>query len=430
MSDPPFGFNPRGEGDPGGEGEPFGGLFGGGDISGALHRLADLLSWQGGPVNWDLAAETAQRTAADGDRETTDAEVGQVADAIRLAEVWLDGVTELPAGVTGTDAWTRSRWIAATTPTWSQLCDPVAERVTAAMSSALPEEIRSAAGPLLGMMGQIGGLVFGAQVGQAIGSLGREVLGSTDIGLPLGPVGRAALLPANVAAFGSGFGVPADEVRLYLALREAAYHRLFSHVPWLRSHLFDAVHAYASGIVVDTQAIERAMSELDPTGLDPQQLQTLLGEGLFAPRTTPDQQATLTRLETSLALVEGWVDEVVHEAAEGTLPAAAALRETLRRRRAAGGPAEQAFATFVGLELRPRRLREAARLWQAVREHRGQAGRDAIWSHPDLLPGTADLDDAHAFAAATPGATQRGTDIDDELRRLAEGGGSTPAADG
>jgi uncharacterized protein (DUF2342 family) len=79
------------------------------------------------------------------------------------------------------------------------------------------------------------------------------------------------------------------------------------------------------------------------------------------------------------------------------------LREAVRRRRATGGPAEQTFATLVGLELRPRRLREAARLWELLEEHRGIDGRDAVWGHPDLLPGPADLDDPDAFALGGSG---------------------------
>ena len=176
-------------------------------------------------------------------------------------------------------------------------------------------------------------------------------------------------MPTNVAEFGKDIGVPADEVRLYLALREAAHQRLFAHVPWLRSHLLSLVDEYARGISVDMSAIESAMSELDPT--NPEALQSALSGGLFEPQATPAQKASLERLETMLALVEGWVDEVVDAAASAHLPGAAALRETTRRRRAAGGPAEQAFATLVGLELRPRRLREAAALWQMLREARG-----------------------------------------------------------
>jgi putative hydrolase len=124
----------------------------------------------------------------------------------------------------------------------------------------------------------------------------------------------------------------------------------------------------------------------------------LMSSGVFEPPTTAEQQAALDRLEHLLALVEGWVDDVTSEAAGTRLPAAGALRETMSRRRASGGPAEHTFETLVGLNLRPRHLREASALWRAVAEHRSMAERDDLWSHPDLLPDAAALDDPTGFA--------------------------------
>ena len=414
MTDVPFGFGfgphrdePEGSSESGSSGSgdlPFGpgfGLPGGGipdDLAGKaplFAALQQMLSQQSGPVNWDLAKQMAVSALAAAHRAPTPVERSQTADAIRLADHWLDPVTPLPSGVTGVESWSRVEWVERTLPAWSQLCDPVASRVVGAMGQMVPDEAAAEAGPLLGMVGQVGGLMFGAQVGQALAKLAGEVLTSTDVGLPLGPAGVAALLPDNVAAFGQGLERPADEVRLFLALREAAYHRLFQHVPWLRQRLFDAVDAYARGITVDREAIERAMSEVDPQ--DPESMQRALEGGMFEPSVTPDQQAALARLETLLALVEGWVDDVVAAAAADRLPGAEALRETLRRRRATGGPAEQTFATLVGLELRPRRLREAATLWRTLREQRGPEGRDELWQHPDLLPSADDLDDPEGF---------------------------------
>ncbi|HEX6756738.1 MAG TPA: zinc-dependent metalloprotease, partial [Mycobacteriales bacterium] len=311
----------------------------------------------------------------------------------------LDPATSLPSGVTAAEAWSRVEWVERTLPVWSALCDPVASRVVAAMSGAVPEEAAAQAGELLGMVNQVGGLMFGAQVGQALAKLAGEVLTSTDVGLPLGPAGVAALLPDNVADFGRGLGLPAEEVRLFLALREAAYHRLFGHVPWLKQRLLDAVDAFARGITVDRDAIQRAMSEVNPE--DPESLQQALEGGMFEPSVTEEQKTALARLETLLALVEGWVDDVVGSAAADRLPGSAALRETLRRRRATGGPAEQTFATLVGLELRPRRLREAAEMWRLLRERSGPDGRDRLWQHPDLLPAADDLDDPADFVRRT-----------------------------
>jgi putative hydrolase len=125
--------------------------------------------------------------------------------------------------------------------------------------------------------------------------------------------------------------------------------------------------------------------------------EALAGETLFRPEDTPQQKAALSRLETALALVEGWVATVVAAAAGPRLTHADALAEAIRRRRATGGPSERTFATLVGLELRPRMLREAAVLWTGLTESRGVDGRDALWGHPDLLPTADDLEDPDAF---------------------------------
>ncbi len=158
------------------------------------------------------------------------------------------------------------------------------------------------------------------------------------------------------------------------------------------------METYAAGIRVDREAVEEAMGRIDPG--NPESMQELSMEGIFTPEDTPAQRAALARLETVLALVEGWVCHVVDAAAAGRLPNADKLAEMFRRRRAAGGPAEQTFAALVGLELRPRRLREATVLWAALEEHRGISGRDSVWGHPDLLPSGDEIADPDAFARA------------------------------
>jgi putative hydrolase len=239
VSDVPFGFSGGTGGDPDrrpGQPDPFAALFGAGggpaDIGAAFQRLGQLLSWSGGPVNWDLARDLArQAVAASGDRSVGESQRSEVADALRLAELWLDPVTAFAPGATRSAAWSRAEWVEQTMPAWQALVDPLAARVADAMASTistqlpgmsggpgapgapgmpaipgLPTDMSALMGPLGGMLRSMGGAMFGAQVGQALGSLAGEVVGSTDVGLPLGPAGTAALLPANVAAFGEGCG--------------------------------------------------------------------------------------------------------------------------------------------------------------------------------------------------------------------------------
>ncbi len=402
MTNLPFGFTPSGDDDP--EGKPGQGPGPGGfdlgQLGSMLSQLGQMMSQanasgaSSGPVNYDLARRLAT-SQVPASHPASAVDVNKVAEAIALAEVWLDGATALPAGARTSTAWTPRQWIDATMPTWEKLCSPIAEQVSRAWVDGLPEQAKAQAGPLLAMMGSMGGMAFGSQLGQGLAQLATEVLTSTDVGLPLGPAGTAALLPRSIAEFGSGLNLPEDQVRLYLAVREAAHHRLYGGAPWLRDRVISLINDYARAISVDFSAVEQLASSIDPS--DPSSIESALSQGMFEPSITPGQQAAMAELETLLALVEGWVDTVVAEAVGERLPGAGALRETLRRRRATGGPAEQTFATLIGLELRPRRLRAAAELWQAVGQSRGADGRDALWADPGLLPSGKDLDDPDGF---------------------------------
>jgi len=406
MSNFGFGFDPGSEGQ-GGDSD---------DLAGKIPLFAELqklLSGSGGPVNWDLARQLAISSLVSGHRRLTASDTTAVADALRLADVWLDGATDLPSGLTSTQAWSQVDWVEKTIATWSALCDPVAGRVVSAMSGALPPEIAAQAGPMAPMMAQLGGLMFGAQLGQGLAALAGEVVSATDIGLPLGPHGTGALVVTNLDAMAADLERPISDVRLFLALREAAHHRLFSHVSWLRQQLIEAVDAYGRGITIDPEAISSAINDIDPA--NPESLQNALAGGVFEPRNTDAQNLALRRLETMLALIEGWVDTVVSDAAGARMQGAAALSEAVRRRRASGGPAEQTFSTLVGLELRPRRLREAAVLWSAMGQSHGASVRDGLWNHPDLLPTAQDLDDPTGFAESYGAADGLGMDDLDRL---------------
>ncbi|MFP3578238.1 zinc-dependent metalloprotease [Arthrobacter sp. SIMBA_036] len=393
---------------------------------------AMMSSTSEGPVNWQLAHDNARRVAASGSDPSVSAHQSkEIDEALRLAELWLDPVTDLSAtGLIGR-AWSRAEWVEATLGTWKRLTEPVANSIANALSEALsqqmPEEMKSMMGGASSMLQNMGGAIFGMQLGQAIGALSAEVVSSTDIGVPLADL-EMALLPTNVAKFGEGLSLPENDVRLFLAVREAAHARLFVQVPWLRGHLLGAIEAYARGIHIDMSRIEDLARDLDPS--NPEGIQEALSHGVFMPERTPVQTAALEKLETALALVEGWVDELTAEATARVMPSATALRETVRRRRATGGPAEHAFSSLVGLELRPRRLREAATLWATLKEERGIEGRDAIWHHPDLLPTGADLDDPKGFSERRRLAEASDGEVDDALQKLLSGGFETTSEPG
>ncbi|MFT4083118.1 MAG: zinc-dependent metalloprotease [Nocardioides sp.] len=417
------------------KGTPFEAFFSGGaggqgmpDLGQLFGQLQSMMAPYDGPLNWDLALDLARKVAAQTpDPTPSQRQKDAVADALGLADHWLDEATSFPSGVRTATAWSKAEWLTETLAVWKGLVEPVVTSSTNAMSGQLPEEMKAMAGPMLGMLGKVTGAMYANQAGSGLGALAGEVLAVSDIGVPLAEPGRAALLPVNITAFADGLSVGEDDVLLYLALREAAHQRLFAGVGWLRDYVIGAVREYAGGVELNLAAIQSRVEEqmrgLDLSNLqNPEELQALFNDQLFEVPDSPQQKAALSKLEVVLALVEGWVDEVVAMATESRMPAATKLQEAVRRRRAAGGPAEQTFATLVGLELRPRRLRDAAALWGSLRARQGIEARDGVWMSPALLPTAADLDDPLGFreGAERPEALSE-ADFDAELRKLLDG---------
>ena len=398
-----------------------------------------------GSIDQD-AALTAARAVVSGAvaagrtlEEVEDSAARAVSEAVRIASLWVDEATTLPPHTAWAHAWTPLNWTEETMPLWSELVGPVAAGLSAAMASAskgqldqltggagaLPPELAGMLPPGMDpamVMGQVQGMLerlsagmFSTQLGQAIGTLSQEVLTGSDVGLPLVPDDHVVLLPGAIEELASGLSVDATEVRLYLAVREVARTRLFAQVPWLGPQVLAAVRDYAADIAFDLDGIESQLRDVDLH--DPQALQSALSGSLFAPTPSPAQARALDRLETSLALIEGWVDVVAETATAATLPHGAALGEALRRRRASGGPGEKVFRGLVGLDLRPRRLRDAANLFRTMEDRHGRAARDDVWEHPDVAPRSSDLDDPLGFVERFRSG-EGDADFEAELARL------------
>lgn len=396
-----------------------------------------------GSVDWDSARDSVKRTIKD-DRAITERDEQSMNIATELADLWLNSATALPQSDAAHRLLKKQQWVEETFESWKKLVEPVAEGVSGAMTgllpgpenggtleipeeflSSLPDEVAAnlretlastdfaaLTGPIMAMAKSMGATMYGTQFGEALGNMANEVLSTSDIGIPLTENQTSGYVAANVAEFSKSLGIDESEVRIYIALRERAHTRLFSNAPWLSSQVLTTISAYARGVRIDTERIQDAIAGLDPA--NPETIQASITPDLFEPTLTEEQKHAHERLEQLLALIEGWVSLVVTEAIGNRLSSAVALDEAFRRRRAAGGPAEKLFAGLIGLELRPKRMREATDLWQKLTELKGQAERDDIWKHPDLLPSLDDLADVEKYLSG------QAVDLMAELNRIIE----------
>ncbi|MCQ9677250.1 zinc-dependent metalloprotease [Corynebacterium sp. BF-R-2] len=385
-----------------------GGAGGGGGLGDLLNQFGQMLSGMGssmsspegsGPVNYDLAKRIAQQQIS-GDKEVNEKDRTAVQESVRLAELWLDDATLLPTASGSVTAWNSTEWLEHTLPMWQRMVTPVAEHMNNAQLESLPEEAREMMGPMTSMMNSMSSMNFGMKLGHALGDLASQALTGSDFGLPVSPAGTTALLPHNIQAIARNLNVPGQEVLVYIGAREAARQRLFKHVPWLVERLVSSVEEYAMGLVIDTSHIEEATRELNLESGDPQAIQDAMGklQGMdLSPRITSRNAGAASRLETLLALVEGWVEHVVTEALGERIPSTKAMNEAWSHRRSTGGSAEKAFSQVVGIELNAPKVEAAAELWRRATVAVGVDKRDSAWDHPDLLPTAEHIENPASF---------------------------------
>ena len=352
-----------------------------------------------------------------------------ITDSERLAQSWLNPHTTMPPVGIPPEAMGRTQWLDETSEGWRAMVEPIIQGLAEALERGAADDAQQpqlgALSAMLGpMMRQSASLIYRDRLKKVLSEVAVTTLTGTEIGINLMAKNRVVILPSNVAQFTRDLELSETDIVLLLLLREAARLRLFHHVSWLSPQLNALLKHFAREIVIDFEAISE---QFDPSSMSNFNLEEIAAIGeqvrgsFFKPASTPIQLEILGRLEVLLALIEGWVDHVTSLAGATWLPNAAALDEVIRRRRAAGGPAQDVFNELLGLDLRPRLVRDAENLWAAIEHDRGVEGRDSVWHHPDLLPTEAHLKDPLSYL--NDSSTDAEPDeMDVELRKLLEGG--------
>ena len=379
------------------------------------------------PLPKNIVRDTAKKfTTAQGSSPIGANDVSEIEQAFSIAELWLDQATFFPQSPnTGNPALARTDWVDTTLAGWQTTVEPLAIGLSSAIGELLnqaslgegdissDEQPQIPVGMISALLNSFIGSLIATQLGQAIGGLAGKVTGAHDVGLPLVESAYPTLVPQNIKEWATDLDIPMDEVRIFHALREAAVARLFAHNPWLVAYIRTAITDYGKGINIDLDAIQEQAQRAFESGngfdpSNPESFTIALNDGIFTPQESPAQRAALTKLETVLALIDGWSEEVVALAAGDRLPNIASLQETLRRRRATSAPTQQLFSSMLGLQVSPRLAREATIFWKQVRELKDLESRDRIWS--GILPTAQDL--------LTPESFMKSLEIPDDLSGL------------
>lgn len=368
-----------------------------------FRELAKVMAWSGGPVNWELASQTALAIAAPSGEEAPDErEQAELAQAVDVAELWLDQTTELRSPGGQVQLLSKAAWVrlACRSDGLGVYVEPVAEGMSQAFgrqmgeAAGLPEQFQAMAGPMAQAMNSMGAMLYGVQIGTIAGGLAEQLLTGYDLGVPTLDPATIATVGANAAAFARDFGFEETEFRYWLALREAAHRRQFAGVRWLREEIGQLIRRFAGEADFDPNALLDQLGGMAFDPSDPTALQAALEQpDAFRVEPTQAQRDVLGRIQAVVAFTEAWVDTVVEAAAGDKLPSLGRIEEAMLRRRAEKGPGERFLEQLVGLTLRPGDVRAGRQFCAAVVAARGQEGLDRVWRHPGYLPAPEELEE-------------------------------------
>lgn len=351
-----------------------------------ITEVFKLLQSQG-PVNWQIASQTAGWVAREGGGgDPSAADVARLGGVARAAQAHLSvslgrpGLRDVPVQVLGRDAWSQSNL-------------GEMRRVLEVMASAMtpPPPPEMAGDPFAKALGGVVPMLVGGQFGFLFGQLAKEVLGQHDLLLPwAGPPVIAFVLP-NLTSFARDWDLPGEDVEFVVALHEAA-HAALAGIDWVRRYLGDAVEDHAGGFSLDQSDLQARLGAFDPS--DPSSLQDLMKspESLLQAMETPVQQAARARFRNLGVVLEGLADHFAGEVARSMLPRADRVYEALHRRLGDVGEAGRFVRRMLGIALSPGDHEVGRAFCAGVVQRAGSGPLLAILDREELLPRPPELE--------------------------------------
>jgi putative hydrolase len=384
---------------------------GGGPLGDLMRDLARLLTHQG-PLNWEVAGQLATWTATEGQLEPNPDPLSRIRteELLRVADMHVAEATGLATSRRGwlsARSVTRSQWASTMLRAWKEPLSAVATSLGGAGGGAsdAPESTEDkGAGSMTELLGNLPQVVmplmFGAQVGTMVGQLARRAMGQYDVPMPPPEADELLAVPASVDEFAKEWGLGPDDARMYLCVRDVAFHAVLSraHVSaFLQGHLL----GYAGAFRMETDVIEQRLAGLDPS--DAGSFQRALGdpESLLQEMQTEQQRRLLVPLRAFLSVLSGYTDFVIDKVGRRLVGSYPLVAEAFRRRRLEATTGERLLAKLLGVEVDQDVVESGQAFVEGVLERAGETALAQLWSRPEALPTPAEVEAPGLWLART-----------------------------
>jgi len=368
-----------------------------------------------GPVNWEIARQTAEWVALEGrtepavsarDREQFE-ELAHAAQTLVVGETGLTATFATALSTVGPKGWVELHLVA---------LRPVLEAMATTLGNAMQQgdddedddEVGGSGFPGLpgmagmpglagmgNMMGLLAPALLGVQAGSMIGYLAQHALGRYDLPLPTGPAPAGdspggdsptlCFVVPNVDAFEEAWSLPRDDLRFYVALHETV-HAATRSVAWVRGRLVRLAVDYVSSYEIDPSAFEAEFGMIDPQDPEAMQRMTENPERVLGAMQSPRQAVPREELQRLTAVVEGYADHVLTQIGRRLVPTFDRIHEAMQRHRVERGEAERFIEGLLGLKLERAHYEQGQAFVDGVVERGGIEGLNRLWESESMLP--------------------------------------------
>lgn len=388
-------------------GVPFGGGAGGFDFA----QLARLLQSEG-PVNWEVAHQTAawvaQGDAASGtttpDPEPDPHTRAELLELVDIAVTHVVGATGLSGSfetrreVVGPKEWANQQLDAL-----ARVLEAFASTLETAMIEDEDEDDEPpgdpganpfgflGGDPFGGMMKMLAPALLGVQAGSMVGFLAQHAIGRYDLPLPYDDEPRLVFVAQNLDRFQNAWELDRADTRLYVALHEVV-HAAIRSVPWVRERLVNLAVDYVRRYRIDPAAVENQFEGFDPTDPSTFERATANPIELLGAIRSPEQDGVLSELRTFTSVLEGYADAVLDRTGRALVASFDRIHEALARHRLERGEAGQFVEGLLGIDLQREHYEAGRSFADGVVERAGLEGLNRLWEGARMLPTPAELD--------------------------------------
>ena len=331
-------------------------------------------------VDWGLANQIA-RFAAGAGGPAVEADFPAL---VAESEEHLRGYTqlELSEPVPPPEAVDRATWAEVNLGSMAKLLEPVDERLTKRLEMA---------GPFAGPLRIVTGATVAAECGLVVGYMAQRVLGQYEVSLlDVAQPPRLLFVAPNLAKAVRDLQIDRDSFLGWIVLHELTHVFQFSGVSWLREYLGQLMRDYLRTVEV---RIEHGAAGGMPSFPEPARIvQDFREGGLVALIQTHEQRRIMNRIQSAMAVVEGYSEHVMDVLGERVLPAYEGLREAMDRRRRSRSYPERVLQRLLGLDLKMRQYELGKAFCDGVVADGGMESLNRVWDSPEALPTVSELE--------------------------------------